>query len=200
MLKAMMKRKEEHQEQSSDQEDKSTRLTGDSSNSKWQLVTFCDKSERPRSPSHRIRQSERRDCGAFEPLREFIIDRWSQSKEAVGARSQTKCWPAKGRLLWNLIEFFHRTKFMTTGLTNFLSTKNWTVSVWVIFQSKTIIAHWQHLIMKRASKLLGTIIPSVVRREDIRLIMQPTRFTMHKTADSMSSTLPYSAEYQGIMS
>ena len=50
--------------------------------------------------------------------------------------------------------------------------------------------------MKRASKLLGTIIPSV---EDIKLIMQPTRFTMHKTADSMSSTLPYSAEYQGIM-
>ena len=81
-----MKRKEEHQERSSDQEDKSTRLTGDSSNSKWQLVTFCDKSERPRSPSHRIRQSERRDCGAFEPIREFIIDRWSQSKEAVGVR------------------------------------------------------------------------------------------------------------------
>ena len=116
------------------------------------------------------------------------IHYWSMVAVERGSRSQTKCWPAKGRLLWNLIEFFHRTKFMTTGLTNFLSTKNWTVSVWVIFQSKTIIAHWQHLIMKRASKLLGTTIPSVVRREDIKLIIQPTRFTMHKTADSMSST------------
>ena len=66
------------------------RLTGDSSNSNCQLATFCDKSERPRSravaASHRIRQSERRDCGAFEPIREFTFDRWSQSKEAVGVR------------------------------------------------------------------------------------------------------------------
>ena len=53
--------------------------------------------------------------------------------------------------------------------------------------------------MKKAPKL-STTIPSVVIREDINLIAQPTRFTMDKTsADSISSTLPYSAEYQGIM-
>ena len=95
------------------------------------------------------------------------IHYWSMVAVERGSRSQTKCWPAKGRLLWNLIEFFHRTKFMTTGLTNFLSTKNWTVSVWVIFQSKTIIAHWQHLIMKRASKLLGTTIHQLL---DVRIL------------------------------